>query len=254
MDPGLRTPLVDFFRRGEVSSDIRMLAARGGLAPRAHEQLALLILLSNDSDPSIADAAAGTLNRLPTASLSAFLARSDVPGEYVEFFAGRGIQPSSPPAPTADQPLLADDDETPDAIGDDRVGVLQQISQMTVSQRVTCAMKGGKEARAILVRDPNRLVAVAVLSSPKLSETEVESFSRMPTVSEDVLRIISGNRVWMRNYGITTGLVRNPKTPIPVSMPLLSRLSERDLRMLSTDRNVPEPLRIAARKRVVVNR
>jgi hypothetical protein len=115
-------------------------------------------------------------------------------------------------------------------------------------------MKGGKEARAILVRDPNRLVAVAVLSSPKLSETEVESFSRMPTVSEDVLRIISGNRVWMRNYGITTGLVRNPKTPIPVSMPLLSRLSERDLRMLSTDRNVPEPLRIAARKRVVVNR
>jgi hypothetical protein len=115
-------------------------------------------------------------------------------------------------------------------------------------------MKGTREARAILVRDPNRLVAVAVLSSPKLNETEVETFARMPTVSEDVLRIISGNRVWMRNYGVTAGLVRNPKTPIPVSMPLLGRLSERDLRLVSTDRNVPEPVRIAARKRVVMNR
>jgi hypothetical protein len=253
MEPGLRTPLVDFFRRGEVARDIRLLAARGGFAPRAHEQLALLIILAQDPDPGIAGAAADTVARIPVGSLSAFLARSDVPAEYLAFFAARGIQPADPPAPSADAPLVdADDGEPP--LPADRAGVMQQISQMNVSQRVACAMKGTREARAILVRDPNRLVAVAVLSSPKLNETEVETFARMPTVSEDVLRIISGNRVWMRNYAVTAGLVRNPKTPIPISMPLLARLSEKDLRMLSTDRNVPEPLRIAARKRVVVNR
>jgi hypothetical protein len=253
MDAGLRTPLVDFFRRGEVASDVRLLAARGGFAPRAHEQLALLIILSDDPDPSIAAAAAETLDRLPVDSLRAFLARSDVPGEYLEFFAVRGVIPADKPA-TSDEPLLEDDQEPAEGPEADRTGVMQQIALMTVSQRVACAMKGTREARAILVRDPNRLVAVAVLSSPKLTETEVEGIARMPTVSEDVLRIIGGNRVWMRNYSVTAGLVRNPKTPIPISMPLLGRLSERDLRTLSTDRNVPEPLRIAARKRVVANR
>jgi hypothetical protein len=245
---------VDFFRRGEVASDIRLLAAKGGFAPRAHEQLALLILLSDDPDASIAGAAAETLKRLPDGSLRAFLARTDVPGEYLEFFAARGIGPAEKAAAASDDPLIEVEQEPGDLPEADRTGVMQQISQMTVSQRVTCAMKGSREARAILVRDPNRLVAVAVLSSPKLTETEVEGFARMPTVSEDVLRIIGGNRVWMRNYSVTAGLVRNPKTPIPISMPLLNRLSERDLRTLSTDRNVPEPLRIAARKRVVANR
>jgi hypothetical protein len=254
MDPGLRTPLVDFFRRGEVANDVRLLAAKGGFAPRAHEQLALLIILSDDADSSIAGAAAATLDRLPSGSLSAFLARSDVPREYRDFFAARGVQPAEQPAPAADEPLVDGDDDLGTAMPADRPGIIRQISQMSVSQRVSCAMKGTREARAILVRDPNRLVAVAVLSSPKLNETEVETFARMPTVSEDVLRIISGNRVWMRNYGVTAGLVRNPKTPIPVSMPLLGRLSERDLRLVSTDRNVPEPVRIAARKRVVMNR
>jgi hypothetical protein len=70
-------------------------------------------------------------------------------------------------------------------------------------------------------------------------------------VSEDVLRIIGSNRAWMKNYGVVVGLTRNPKTPLGMSLNLMNRLNDRDLQLVSIDRNVPEPLRIAARKKIV---
>jgi hypothetical protein len=95
------------------------------------------------------------------------------------------------------------------------------------------------------------MVSAAVLSSPKLTEAEVESFSKMANVSEDVLRIIAMNRTWLKNYGVVLGLVKNPKTPPALSMQLLPRITERDMKMVAVDRNVPEALRLAARKFIV---
>ena len=102
-----------------------------------------------------------------------------------------------------------------------------------------------------MVRDSNRMVSTAVLSSPKLTDAEVESFTKMGNVSEDVLRIIGTNRSWLKNYGVVLGLVKNPKTPPAISMQLLQRLSEKDIKMLAVDRNVPEALRMVARKLMV---
>jgi hypothetical protein len=113
------------------------------------------------------------------------------------------------------------------------------------------ALKGTREQRSVLVRDPNRIVAAAVLSSPKLTEAEVESFARMANVSEDVLRTIGMNRTWTRNYVVIAALARNPKTPPAISLGLVGRLNERDIKGLSTDRNVPEAVRLAARKFLV---
>ena len=96
MDAGPNTPLVEFFRRGDVPRDVRLLAARGALAPRAHEQLGLLMLLVNDPDAEIAAAAEQTLESILPETLAAFLARSDVSTELRHFFAERGIQPSTP--------------------------------------------------------------------------------------------------------------------------------------------------------------
>jgi hypothetical protein len=76
----------------------------------------------------------------------------------------------------------------------------------------------------------------------------VESFARMANVSEDVLRIIGTNRSWLKNYGVVVGLTRNPKTPPALAMQFLHRLTEKDVKMLSIDRNVPETLRISARR------
>src|SRR4029450_1809761 len=97
-------------------------------------------------------------------------------------------------------------------------------------------------------RDSNKLVSAAVLSSPKLTESEVEAFTKMGNVTEDVLRIIGMNRAGTKNYGVVAGLCRHPKTPPGLSMHMLQRLNERDLKMLSFDRNVSETLRQQSRK------
>jgi hypothetical protein len=75
----------------------------------------------------------------------------------------------------------------------------------------------------------------------------------MASLSEDVLRAIGHNRAWMKSYGVVIGLARNPKTPVAMSLNLLARLQDRDVQSISVDRNVPEPLRIAARKKVIAN-
>ena len=131
---------------------------------------------------------------------------------------------------------------------------MQRLSEMNVPQKMARATKGTREERAILIRDPNKLIAVAVLSSPKLTDSEVESIAKMSSVSDEILRIISTNRNWMKNYVVASALARNPKTPLAISMHLLNRLNEKDLRTLSTNRNVPEVLRMSARKKIVIDR
>jgi hypothetical protein len=243
MDPGIRSPLIDLFRRGEAARDVRLLAAKGALAPREIDQLALLVILCDDSDPEIAGAANVTLDKLPIEPLRAFLARAEVPAEMRSFFAARGgILPSSTAAGNGDD-TRSDEPDDEDAEDDPKV-----LGSLPIVERMKLAMKGTRSQRAQLIRDSNKLVAAAVLSSPKLTETEVEAFAKMANVTEEVLRSIAINRTWMKNYGVVAGLTRNPKTPPGISMHLVQRLNEKDLKMLTTDRNVPEAVRLAARK------
>jgi len=235
--------------------EARLLAAQGALTPRAYEQLAILVLLVDDRDSEIRQAAERTLGRIPVEALQAFLARPELPVGLREFFGDRGVFPAEIPPIESDEPLIDTDASgaEPAEAEDDRESAVQRVANMGFTERLKAAIKGTREMRAVLIRDPNRLISTSVLSSPKLSDQEVEGFARMPTVSEDVLRIIGSNRAWMKNYSILVGLTRNPKTPLALSMNLMARLTERDLTMLSADRNVPDPLRIAARKKVVAN-
>ena len=248
---------LDFFKRGEVARDVRLLAAQGALAPRAHEQLSILVLLLDDSDSEVRRTADATLNRIPKDAIAAFLGRSDVSIALREFFADRGIFPSEIPsldsAESPDAPLFDTGDDDGTAAWGDAAGrsVVQRIAEMGFTERLKAALKGTREMRAILIRDTNKMIAAAVLSSPKLSESEVEGFARMANVSEDVLRTIGATRAWIKNYSVVVALTRNPKTPVALSLNLVSRLGDRDLANLSVDRNVPEPLRVAARKRTV---
>ncbi len=168
------------------------------------------------------------------------------------YFAATAVEDAAPAEVNADAPLVDTSSESePAEGGEDEATALQRISSMNVAQRLTLAMKGSREERAILIRDPNRIVGVAVLSSPKLTDTEVEGIARMANVSEDILRIIANTRAWAKNYQVVVALTKNPKTPVALSMNLLSRLNERDLRMLTTDRNIPDVLRLTARKKTV---
>jgi hypothetical protein len=250
MDPGYRSPLVDIFRRGEAARDVCLLAARGLVSHRTHEQLALLVLLSDAADPEVAAQANATIARLPEEPLAAFLARNDVPGELRDFFEARGIRPSTAPAAAADEPLVDSPSDLPKDEDDDDEQT-RIMANLPIADRLKFAMKGTREQRAQLIRDSNKIVATAVLSSPKLTEAEVESFVKMGNVSEDVLRIIGTNRAWLKNYSVILGLTRNPKTPPAMSMQMLNRLTEKDVKMITVDRNVPEALRLAARRMLV---
>jgi hypothetical protein len=257
MDPGYRSPLIDQFRRGDTPRDMKVLAAQGGLAATAHEQLALLLLLSDDPDSEVATTVKATIEALPPEPLRAFLARADAPSEMKAFFGKLGIAPGAEPAADASTPLLDpasdEDEEDGDASADSGKDKAEPtiLSGLPIKKKVKLAFKGTREQRAQLIRDPNRMVSAAVLSSPKLTEAEVESFAKMANVSEDVLRIIGMNRTWLKNYGVILGLVKNPKTPPALSMQLLPRITERDMKMVAVDRNVPEALRLAARKFIV---
>jgi len=256
MASGLSTPMLDFFRRGEVARDVRMLAAQGAIAPRPLEQLGILMVLTSDSDAEVRDTAEQTLKLLPEDLLAGFIARADVPTELREFFIKRGIKPAATPSPDTEEPLI-DTDQTGLDLGatdeEKTQTFTQRLANMTVPEKVKCASKGTREMRAILIRDPNRMVAAAVLSCPKVNDAEVEAFAKMGNVSEEILRTISMSRAWTKNYGVLLALVKNSKTPVALTLNMMQRLNDSDVKKLSTDRNVPEALRVAARRRVVAS-
>jgi hypothetical protein len=129
-----------------------------------------------------------------------------------------------------------------------RQTLLQQVSKMNVSQRVQFAMKGSAEARRALIRDSNKVVQRAVLQSPRLTEQEVESYASMANLTDEILRLIAGNRNFRKNYAVVRNLMNNPKTPLDVTLHMLPMLNVIDLKKLTTNKNVPETLRTTALK------
>ena len=136
----------------------------------------------------------------------------------------------------------------------ERLTMLQKISRMTAKSRVKLALKGNREARNILRRDPNKSVIMGVLGNSRIMEAEVEAISAMKTLPEEALRLISLNRQWIRNYPIMHNLVRNARTPVATSLPLLNRLFPKDLKAMVTNRNVPDVLRKQAGRLSVARR
>jgi hypothetical protein len=129
-----------------------------------------------------------------------------------------------------------------------RKTLLQQISAMTVAQRVKFAMKGGADARRVLIRDTNKVVQRAVLQSPRLTDQEVEAFASMTNLTDEILRLIGKNRNFRKNYSVVRNLLNNGKAPLDVTMNLLPMLNPMDLKRLTMNKNVPETLRTTAVK------
>jgi hypothetical protein len=129
-----------------------------------------------------------------------------------------------------------------------RKTLLQQISTMTVSQRVKFAMKGGSEARRTLIRDTNKVVQRAVLQSPRLTDQEVEAFASMTNLTDEILRMIGKNRNFRKNYNVIRNLLNNGKAPLDCSLGLLPMLNPPDLKKLGMNKNIPETLRATAVK------
>ncbi len=123
-----------------------------------------------------------------------------------------------------------------------------KILNMGVADKIKLATLGNKEARSILVRDSKKMVAVAVIKSPKITISEVESISNSRQVCDDVLRQIAGTKEFMRSYTVKLNLVNNAKTPVPISMRLLNQIRELDLRKIAKSKAVPQAIATQARR------
>jgi len=130
----------------------------------------------------------------------------------------------------------------------EKVSAVQKIYRLNTAEKIITALKGSREERSILIRDPNRLVATAVLGSPRITEAEIESISGMKSVSDEILRTIGNHREWTKRYTVINNLVRNPRTPIGIALGMVARLQPRDIKGIAVDRNVPEPVRKQAQK------
>jgi hypothetical protein len=128
-------------------------------------------------------------------------------------------------------------------VSPERISLIRRIMFMTVKDRVKLAIKGDREARGILIRDSNKIVASGVIHNPRLTDQEVESIAAMRQISDEVLRLIGMNRAWARSYPIIHNLARNPRTPMATAVHILPRIRTKDLNAISLNRNVSEAVR-----------
>jgi hypothetical protein len=133
--------------------------------------------------------------------------------------------------------------------GDDQPAHVQ-IEQMSVNEKRRAALRGRRDMRLLLIRDKNKTVHPFVLRNPGITLDEVEQIAKMPGVNPDALRMIAGNRDWIRSTTVCRNLVRNPKTPMPDALRLLGKLPMSDLRAMAKSGNVRTPIQQAARKKV----
>ena len=129
--------------------------------------------------------------------------------------------------------------------------IYQLILTMRIADKIQLALKGNKEARGILVKDPNKLICSAVIKSPKITETEAVGYAKSRSVSDEVLRLIAMNKEWMRSREMIFALVHNPRTPLAISMQLMLRLSDKEMSDLAKSKAVPAALSTAAKRMVL---
>jgi hypothetical protein len=148
------------------------------------------------------------------------------------------------PDPGAEPEVAPAAEAVPD--GEEKLTLIQQVTKMNVAQKVKLAFRTDKEGRTLLLKESSRLVVLAVLNSPKMTEQEVETLAKSRNVSEEILRAIARRRDWMSVYPIKHGLASNPKTPVSIAMSQLALLHTKDLAMMAKDKGVPAPIRETA--------
>jgi len=123
-----------------------------------------------------------------------------------------------------------------------------RILRMKIAEKLKLALRGNRDARMILVRDTNKLLRRFVLLNPRIGEDEVIAVTRNKSADDELLRMITERREWMRNYQVRLGVATNPKARLPVALKQVGTLDVRDLRLIAKSRNVPAAIAAQARR------
>ncbi len=137
-------------------------------------------------------------------------------------------------------------DTQPSYSDEQRQNMHQKIMQMSVPQKIRLALLGNREARNILIQDRNKIICLAVLRSPKMSENDVMSYAQQRNLPQEIFAQIGKSKRWTKYYPVKLALVNNPKTPLHIALRFLDHLTERDLKGLSRNKNVSSVLNHSA--------
>ena len=122
------------------------------------------------------------------------------------------------------------------------------INEMTMPMKIRLAMMGNQFARGQLIRDTNKLVAMAAIKAPSVSDLEAAKYAANAGLHEEVMAYIASRRDWTKLYGVKLALVQNPKTPLAAAMRLLPHLRTKDKRVISRSKGIPSALAAQAKK------
>lgn len=189
-----------------------------------------------------------------------FAVRSGVIMDDVEAMREARIRihgPELPPPPedqlTAEQVLqeekasLVDDGASP-LEEHKKLTLIQKVMKMSVAEKIKLATLGNKEARGLLLRETNKLVSMAAIRSPRITDGEVFLQATSKTANEEILRYIYSSREWTKNYKIKMALVKNPKVPAAIALKFLSTVRDSEMKDLAKDKNIPSAVQQMARK------
>jgi hypothetical protein len=196
------------------------------------------VIIEESEDPSVFTEIAKANMKRPEI-LKLLLESPDVPEE------ARNLISDTLQVPVASRAEVPKVRKTPEMRS---LTLLQRIQRLSFGEKRLLALRGGKEVRSILIKDPNKEIVLAVLDNPKITETEIEIITKSRSAPEEVLRKIIRKREWMKNYVIVLSVVSNPKTPAGNAVPLLSELKTKDLSILTKSKNISEAVRAASKR------
>ena len=122
------------------------------------------------------------------------------------------------------------------------------VQKMSVFQKIKLTRMGNKEARGLLVRDRNKIVAMAAVSSPKITDAEAITMAQSRNVADDILRYVANKREWTKNYQVKLALSMNPRCPQSASMKFINYLQDRDLKAMMRSKDIPSVISTHARR------
>lgn len=191
------------------------------------------------------------VSRLTPAEMQVAAAQIALPEAAAPLLVEAAVDPAAP-EPTPD--VVTPAPEAPDAAHEPaveaRVPMMKLVNTLNMAQKIALATKGNKEARSILLRDANRIVAVAAIRNPRITDQEVQAAAKSRSINDEVIRIIANSKDMTRSYGTKLALVNNPKTPLPVALRFLTTLRATDLKAVAKSKGLPQTLVTQAKKLV----
>jgi hypothetical protein len=240
----------------EASAETQLQAARGELALADKDLVTMLLLLCHRGAAEVKARAAETLKELSAVRVARVMREAELPtqlfvtlcrlrpddaqvldaalqnphvGEEMQKRVENGELGTGSKEPAAEE---AQDEEN--------LSKYQRLLEMGVAEKIKMALSGDKEWRGLLIKDANKLVCSAVLKNPRITEGEVLTVAKNRSTSEELIRLITLNREWVKNYEIRRALVMHPRTPLPKALRYMNTLGEKDIKFLAKSRNVSQ--------------